>query len=62
MAVWLLHCPACDHRFQSLVMDGTREPTVWVCSSCGSRDVVREGMTQGGPFSGATSGCGCGCG
>ena len=64
MAVWLLRCPDCEHRFQSLVMDGTRTPTVWVCGSCGSREAQAEGTVEGGPFSSASAGssCGCGCG
>jgi len=62
MAVWLLRCPDCDHEFQSLVMDGARVPSVWVCSGCGSREVAHVGTSDGGPFSGANAGCGCGCG
>ena len=62
MAIWLLHCPDCGNRFQSLVMDGTRVPSVWACSSCGGREVVPEGTVEGGPFSASSAGGGCGCG
>ena len=36
MPVLTLQCPDCDHVFQGLVLEGTREPEIWVCSKCGS--------------------------
>ena len=36
MPVLTLKCPQCGHEFQGLVLAGTREPEVWVCSKCGS--------------------------
>src|SRR5215471_7587830 len=37
MPVLTLECPDCGHRFQGLVLAGTRPPEEWVCSKCGSR-------------------------
>src|SRR2546421_6529029 len=37
MPVLTLECPECGHRFQGLVLVGTRPPEEWVCSKCGSR-------------------------
>lgn len=37
MPVLQLECPDCGHRFRSLVIEGTKVPSVWVCSQCGSR-------------------------
>ena len=40
MAIWLIECPDCGHRYQSLVMDGTIPPTVWHCSHCGKNNAI----------------------
>ncbi len=37
MPVLTLACPECGHKFQGLVLAGTRPPEEWVCSKCGSR-------------------------
>jgi C4-type Zn-finger protein len=37
MPILTVECPECGHRFQSLVLTGTRPPEEWVCSKCGSR-------------------------
>lgn len=57
-----LRCPDCGHEFRSLVMEGTKAPTVWVCSVCESRRAhpVRVTETTDHPWSGGQA-CGC-CG
>jgi hypothetical protein len=66
--VWELACPDCGHRFRSLVMAGSREPAVWVCSACGGRAATPTAIHESDPFTGnggRTGGggsCGCGCG
>lgn len=62
MPVLELTCPDCGHEFRSLVMDGTKVPTVWVCSACGSRRAHPFHTTEvtDHPWSGGSS-CAC-CG
>jgi rubrerythrin len=40
MPVYALVCPKCGHEFRSMVLEGTRAPSVWECSKCGSDGVV----------------------
>jgi hypothetical protein len=49
MPVLTLKCPECGHTFQGLVLIGTREPEVWVCSHCGSEKVQKEPGKQPPP-------------
>jgi hypothetical protein len=35
MPIYVVECPDCGHRFESLVLAGTKPPDVWHCSSCG---------------------------
>lgn len=37
MPVLTLKCPECNHVFRGMVLAGTREPEVWICSQCGSQ-------------------------
>lgn len=62
MPVMHLRCPDCGHEFRSLVMDGTKVPTVWTCSVCHGRrsEPHRIDETSNHPMAGGTS-CPC-CG
>lgn len=61
MAVWVLACPSCGHEFPSLVLAGTRVPSVWVCGKCGSRDAQPRTVIEDDPLtSGHGPGCACG--
>ena len=46
MPVLQLRCPDCGHQFQSLVIEGTKVPSVWVCSQCGSREAQPVGTVD----------------
>jgi transposase-like protein len=43
MAVLMIECPDCGHTYRSLVVEGTRVPSVWACSECGGRNAVPKG-------------------
>jgi hypothetical protein len=62
MAVLRIVCPDCGHEYRSLVMEGTRVPAIWLCSSCGGRDAapVGEAETGGHPWSDGCAGMCCG--
>jgi hypothetical protein len=61
MAVWLIECPDCGHRYQSLVMEGTTPPMVWCCSHCGGCNAMPlNKTTDQHPLEQAHSG-GCPC-
>ena len=36
MPVYTIICPDCGHIAKSVVLKGTRMPTEWTCSQCGS--------------------------
>ncbi len=36
MPILTVKCPQCGHEFQGLVLAGTQQPKIWVCSKCGS--------------------------
>jgi hypothetical protein len=54
MAVLLIECGDCRHRYRSLVVEGTRPPQVWMCSSCGSDRAAPLGRVDaaGHPWAG----------
>lgn len=61
MAVLIIQCPDCQHRYQSLVMDGTTVPTLWHCSHCGGqRAAPIQQLAFNHPLE-QTHGAGCLC-
>lgn len=46
MPVYAIVCPDCGQTSRSLVLDGCKMPSEWVCSACGGR--------RGRPVSGGT--------
>lgn len=40
MPVICVECPDCEHTFKALVLAGTRQPEIWECSKCGSREAA----------------------
>jgi rubredoxin len=46
MAVLMIECPDCGHSYRSLVVEGTRIPSVWVCSECGGRKAAPKGEAE----------------
>lgn len=60
MAVLIIECPDCQHRYQSLVLDGTTLPTQWHCSHCGGqRAMPIEQTTAIHPLEQHGAGCLC---
>lgn len=63
MPVYTLTCPDCGHRFQGMVLAGTRPPRIWECSKCGSRDAAPDPDVPPlvHPWEGQGHGAGCLC-
>lgn len=62
MPVFWFDCPDCGNTFQSLVLNGTRPPTIWTCSKCGGRRAAPSADRQPIPHPWETShGSGCLC-
>jgi hypothetical protein len=40
VAIVVVLCPTCGHRYESLVPEGTRVPSRWHCSRCGGDDAT----------------------
>lgn len=61
MAVLTVECPDCLHRYQSLVVDGTKVPERWSCSQCGGTGAapVGEDEKSNHPWASCMDGC-CG--
>ncbi|NJN94114.1 MAG: hypothetical protein HC875_08485 [Anaerolineales bacterium] len=60
MPIFTLRCPECNHIFQGLVLTGTREPEIWVCSKCGSEQAQKLPEVELHPWEGV-HGQGCSC-
>lgn len=62
MPVYVVACSECGHRYQALVLAGTRLPEVWTCSKCGSERAKPEavGTDAAHPLE-APHGSGCAC-
>jgi len=54
-------CPDCGLRYQTLVVEGGRVPTVWVCPDCKGRkgEVLGEVPKSDHPWAGAMKSCCC---
>ena len=44
MPVLNIECPDCGHEYRSLVLEGARVPTVWVCPECAGRRAEVAGV------------------
>ncbi len=62
MPVYRIVCPDCRRESRSLVLQGTRMPSEWVCSACGSRRAALDPKTSPEPHPWETGhGKGCPC-
>jgi len=60
--VLLIGCPDCGHEYRTLVVEGARVPTVWVCPGCKGREgeVLEEAVRSDHPWCGPSMDACCG--
>jgi hypothetical protein len=60
MPVYVLSCPDCGHVAQTLVLEGCRMPSEWLCGRCASRRMQPAAACEPHPWE-ASHGSGCLC-